>query len=439
MLKTIHILFLCLLVAALQAQEEVPTYPIDLLTVLDMAGGDNLAHRAIQQKYQVAIEQQNASKNWWLPELYGGLQLHQLNGAAMNDDGRFFTNVNRQNVWGGVGFVLDLDLANGIFQNQATQAKTQTQIYQNEVDKNNMMLQAAQLYFELQAAQFKIAALQEMAEHAGDFVKQLELEHEAGLVYQSEVLLASSNWQHYEIQERKSQIELLKASLQLKTLLNINEKGVLLVQDDIIPVDLIENTSSIQQNIENHPSIKSSNAEQKALQKEQSIYGKGLALPNVRLGIEDGIFGDVFSPTGISFQEIDPLYNTFSFTGSVMWSVPLAEILGNGQKDILDAQLALHQIESQLLKDQITCNIEVQRATILATQDQINFASYAVATAKEALGQCLERKEQGTAKLYEVFQAQEIFLKTRLDYIDAVKEFNQAQYAFYVALGNGLD
>lgn len=50
----------------------------------------------------------------------------------------------------------------------------------------------------------------------------------------------------------------------------------------------------------------------------------------------------------------------------------------------------------------------------------------------------IQRQQLGTAMPFEVFQAQEIYLRARLDYLKAIASYNNSQYSLYVALGNNL-
>ena len=58
--------------------------------------------------------------------------------------------------------------------------------------------------------------------------------------------------------------------------------------------------------------------------------------------------------------------------------------------------------------------------------------------AAEALKQSIQRQALGTVRPFEILQAQEIFIKARLDYIRAVTDYNKAQYQLFVAKGNRL-
>lgn len=50
----------------------------------------------------------------------------------------------------------------------------------------------------------------------------------------------------------------------------------------------------------------------------------------------------------------------------------------------------------------------------------------------------IQRQRMGTVRHFKIFQAQEIYIKSRLDYLNAVSTYIKAQYRLFVAVGNDL-
>ncbi len=68
----------------------------------------------------------------------------------------------------------------------------------------------------------------------------------------------------------------------------------------------------------------------------------------------------------------------------------------------------------------------------------MTIAKQALQSATEGLNQSIGRQKLGTAKPFEVFQSQQFYLQAQVDYINALTNYNKAQYALYVATGNNL-
>ena len=78
------------------------------------------------------------------------------------------------------------------------------------------------------------------------------------------------------------------------------------------------------------------------------------------------------------------------------------------------------------------------KKNILTGKQQKKLAKKAYLQSKEAFNQCAKRQDLGTIRLFELLQTQEIFIKSKLDYIEAIANYNTAQYAFQLATGINL-
>lgn len=169
------------------------TFQVDLETVLKLAGADNLTVEEYRLQYQQALAEQSQAKEWWLPTVCTRVTTHYLNGAAMNTDGRTFTDVDRNNLWAGLGIRAEIDFNKGVFGVLAAQQKSEATLYFSLAEKNQALLKAVQAYFDLQTEQLKATFLQALVNQADTLAQQLNLQVDVGLRYQSEYLLAQSN------------------------------------------------------------------------------------------------------------------------------------------------------------------------------------------------------------------------------------------------------
>ncbi len=437
----ILLLFLLGLSVNTQAQTKVKTktMALDLENALQLAGANNLTIKAYQLKHEEAIAQHKSAKEWWYPTIQAGIRLHQLNGAVMNGDGRFFTNVDRQNVWGGIGANLELDLGNGIFSAAAAKQKIAATQMATKAAKNETILAVVHQYYDLQSEQMKNFALQQLKEQSEEMAAQLEVQVDVGLGYKSDWLLAKSNISHQHIAIKKSEGELYAKSAKLAQLLNMKDGVQLFIADTaLVPVELVDESKIDAMVIGNHPAYKSTQLQLDVVKAERNVIGKGLLLPTLSLGVSNAIFGDIFSPTDIEFQTMDPLYNTFQINGSIMWRLPLNNLFGAGDRRLYDAKMTLYENQLQQIQTQLGSEINAAYAQLIAAREQIEIAKEGMAFAKEAIEQSIERQKMRTAQAFEVFQAQEYFIRSQMDYFDAVNQYNKAQYSLYLAMGNDL-
>ncbi len=69
------------------------TYRIDLETVLKLAGANNLSIKEFTTKHHLVTLDEKIAREWLIPDLFIESTLHNLNGSAMNSDGRYFRGV----------------------------------------------------------------------------------------------------------------------------------------------------------------------------------------------------------------------------------------------------------------------------------------------------------------------------------------------------------
>ncbi len=418
---------LFLLTAAISANGQ-DLHPLSMETVLQLAGANNLTVKEYQLKYQQALAEQSKAKEWWLPEVFVGVSTHYLNGAAMNGNGIFFTEVNRDNLWAGLGLNMEIDFNKGMYQPLAAKQKAQAAQYFSIAEKNKAILKAVQTCFDLQTEQLKYAFLQTLVNQSDTLSQQIEVQVKAGLRYQSEYLLAKSNQKHLQISLLQSKMEWQKQSAALANLLNL-ENNIQLVSADtsLLPLSFemqADNTISIEKRNE----YLGLNSELQSVQTLRKATNEGLLLPKLRLGTDNGAFGAYSKP----------FYNTYQINASLFWTLPLGRLTYKGDLKQWDVKVMQKQNEIEQFKNQFQQEIATAKAQLQIATEQITVAKEALQLAGEALNQSVQRQKLGTVKPFEVFQAQQFYLQAQMDYLKAVGENNKAYFASKVAEGQLL-
>ncbi|MBV6442648.1 MAG: TolC family protein [Haliscomenobacteraceae bacterium CHB4] len=435
----------CLFVAlAPQKTQAQQALPINLQTVLELAGANNLTIKEFQTKQALVEAELTTAKSWWLPEAYAGAQTHQLWGAAMNADGRFFLDVNRQSLWAGVGLNANWNFGEGIYRTKAAKLQAQAATHDTEAERNKAILESIHAYYDFLGAQMKRAALADLVAQSDTIAEQIEIQVVAGLRYQSELLLAKSNQKHLKIEMLNAQSDFNRKVAELVRLLNLDPKARLVSVDTLLlPLDfeaiLPETSDDVWQN---RPEIKSVGLSIRSLQTERKTTTTGLLLPQLSIGTYGSYFGRINGAVSPMFPdqypETNQLYPTGTLNTSLHWNIPLGRLIYGGEVKQFDEKIKLQEVKSGQLHAQINAEIANARQQLLIGREQIQIAKEALELTAEALRQSIERQKLGTARPFEVFQAQQIFLQAHLDYLNAVIAFNKAQFALKVAMGEGL-
>ena len=88
------------------------------------------------------------------------------------------------------------------------------------------------------------------------------------------------------------------------------------------------------------------------------------------------------------------------------------------------------------LLDEITRQVIDSQTRAQSQADQLATTRLAIQAAQETLRLTQERKQFAVGAVLESIQAEQELTRARLDYLDAVSEFNKAQYSLRRAIGD---
>jgi outer membrane protein TolC len=436
----------CFMAMNSMAQQQETVY-MNLESLLQTAGANNLTIEQYQKEQELAVADLARAREWWLPEIYAGLETHQLWGAAMNADGGFFLDVDRGNLWTGLGMDARWDFGEGIYQSKAAGLRAGAASHFTKAERNQVLLETIKTYYGFLTAQLYNEAYREMIEQADTIVAQLQIQVEAGIRFQSEVLLAKSNRNNLKVQRLQAQNNYLEERARLVNLLNL-QGGTSIVSVDtlLVPLNLLPESewrqASADSTFINRPEYKYLQTGLQAIQTERKSTTTGLWLPELGLSTYSSYFGSLFEEVRPMrpLENPDPqvLYPTSQINVSLKWSIPIGRLTYGGRLKQYDAQIALQENRIGQFSNQVDEEVSRAKSQLLTSSQQLELAEEAQTLAREAVSQSIQRQQLGTAQPFEVFQAQEIYLQTRLEYLKAIAQYNKAQYSLYVALGNDL-
>ncbi|MFQ5714103.1 MAG: TolC family protein [Candidatus Scalinduaceae bacterium] len=405
---------------------------INLETVLKLGGANNLTIQEYKQRQKLALANLAKANEWWLPDIFTGTIIHQLWGNAMNTDGRIFTSLNRQSFWGGTGLSATLDFGDGIFKANAAKLKAKASAYQTQAEKNKALLKIIETYYDFLEVQLNYEAYEQLVAEADDLASQIAIQVEAGLRFESELLLAKSNSNHVRVEMLNARTQYYSMSATLVKLLNLDPFMKLVGTETVLaPIELITTQSkdvSFDSAYQSRPELKSMELMLQSLYEEKKTTTIGLWLPELSVNTKGSYFGDILNP-------LDP---TAEINGALLWKIPLGRLTFGGELKQHNARIALHKIQMEQTRAQVNEEVISAREQILAAKEQIKVALEGSQLGEQALKQSIQRQQFGTVRPFEILQAMEIYIKSRLDHLKAVSTYNKAQYKLLVAMGNDL-
>ena len=117
------------------------------------------------------------------------------------------------------------------------------------------------------------------------------------------------------------------------------------------------------------------------------------------------------------------------------WRIGPGGLLDRGRVRASEARMRATTLTGEKLIDEITRQVVEAQARAQSLADQFATARRAIEAAEETLRLTRERKEFGVGAVLENVQAEQDLTRARLDYLNAVAEYNKAQYALSKAIG----
>jgi len=295
-----------------------------------------------------------------------------------------------------------------------------------QIKRNEILLNSIKTYYQSLQAQLEMVAYQELVKQSEAIIEQIKVKVDAGLTYQSDLLLAKSNYSYLKS-------EMLEASIRYSTKLSFlqEELGIpitteLVCADTVLTkLELTNPEISIEDAYKNRPEVKYLELKTQAIQTEKRTYSTGLLFPEIQAGANVGMYG----------QPISPLSDRSVLNVALMWRIPLRDF---GFGKVYKSKIILSQIERDQAKNSIAQEINSSKIALNQFGTILNLSKDAQDFSREALEQGIERQKMGTAKILEVFQMQQAYIKSRLAYTKAIINFNITQYKNFVAKGNNL-
>lgn len=420
---------------------------LDLPTLLEVGGARNLTIQQYRQAEALADADLTRAQEWGWPELYTGVQSHQLQGAAMNGNGNFFLQTRQANLWAGLGLDASWQPGEDLYRARAARHEQAASRHQTEAQRNQVLLQLVHTYFDFLVAQQRSRAYEELIAQAASIAAQLQAQAEGGRGYASDALLAQSNRSRLQIARLSARQARLSAEARLLRLLNLPPGTRLLGRDTLLArVRLIPEQDwqapPSPELYQQRPEYRYLKARLAALQAERKTTTVGLWWPELRLQAYGSYFGGLFQPvqpmSPAEFPNPQGLYPTSMLSLSLGWRIPMGRLVSGGRLAQFDVRVAQQELQQQQLAQQVNEAVQQARQQLRTAQQQLGLAQEATEMAQAATQQTLQRQQAGTVRVFEVFQAQEAYLQARLDYLDALAAYNQAQYSLYVAQGNLL-
>ncbi len=429
--------------------------PIDLATALRLAGVQNPELNVARQVVLEAVAARQLAAAHFLPSLNTGAGYDAHAGTLQQSNGNILS-VNRSSVYVGAGsyavaagtvaipgVVLQGNTAELLYGYLVSRQVVRQQEFAAEATRNDVLLRVALAYCELIRAEGRRLVWEETINDAKEVARITGQYARTGQGRQADADRARTELYRRQADLRKAEGEVLIASAQLCKLLNLDPSIRLHPTDAYaVPMPIVPEPIPLAELIAVALLRRPEMGERRTVVREALLALDGARAlpfsPSVLVGFSSGGFGG-------GSNLVRPVFGGFGgrsdFDAIAYWTL---RNLGVGNVALIRGATAatrVAQFQELAMLDQVRDEVAEAYASTHARFAEIGEVEEAVRSGMEGYRLDLERSRQGVPgeglnpRPIEVLNSLNLLYRSRIEYLDAIVDYNQAHFRLYVALG----
>jgi outer membrane protein TolC len=430
---------------------------------LRLAGVENLELVQARQRVEAAVAIQQLAAAQILPTLNLGTNYDSHTGNVQQASGNIL-NLQRSALYVGAGanavaagtvsipgLQWNLNVSESIYNYFAARQRSEQARFANQAEQNAVLLKVAVTYTELLQANAALS-LAILTRNDAREVARLTVNYAAtGEGRPADAERAATELRRREGDVAEAGFEIGRSSRKLSELLNLDATIPLRpLEARFVPQSLVPNRIPLAELIAvamlARPELKARQAAIRAALLELDSAKMLPFSPQVMLGFSNGVFGGgsnlVASPTppvnGLPPNQ--PRFGDFKDRADIdaimYWS---ARNMGIGNKALIDVarvRAKSADFEEQITLDRVRHEVAEAFVRTHIRFKEIETRARGVRSGAEGLAEDLNRVQAREALPIEVIDSLRHLASERRDYLDAITDYNKAQFELYVALGS---
>lgn len=430
--------------------------PIDLATVLRLGNVENPEINIARQRILESVANRQLAAAYFLPSINPGMNYNAHSGTLQQSNGNILS-VNRSALFVGAGANAVAagtvaipgvywagNVGPGLYAYFATKQIVRQREFETVALRNQMLLQIAMAYSELLRAE-GLRAADIQARDESRVVAKLTADYaRTGQGRVADANRAATVLARWEAAIQQSESAIIAASSKLCRLINLDPSIRLHPTDAVVvPQSLVPDPQPLSELIAlgmlRRPELE---AQRSAIQAALLYLGGAKILPfspNTMIGFAAGGFGG-------GSNLVRPIFGGFGGREDldvvVYWTI---QNLGLGNLALINqakARLGMRQYEQVEILNMVRAEIAEAYARTHARYAQIGVYEEAVRSGYLAFHEDLDRirlmvGREGTSRVLpiELLNSFDLLAGARLDYVNAIIDYNESQFSMYVALG----
>lgn len=436
--------------------------PIDLSSALRLAGVENLELIQARQRVEVAVAVQQLAAAQFLPSIVLGTNYDSHTGNLQQANGNIL-NVQRNGLYVGAGanavaagsvaipgVQWNLNVSDSIFTYLASRQRSEQSRFASQAVENEVLLKVASAYTDLLQAHGGLSLAILTRNDAREVARLTANYAKTGEGRRSDAERAATELRRREEDVIAAGVQVGMVSRRLAELLNLNVTVPLRpVESQVVPQSIIPNRIPLNELVAvallDRPELK---ARQAAIQAAMLELRSARILPfspQVMVGLSGGLFGGgsnlvaSSTPPSAGLPPNQPNFGDFKdrtdIDAIMYWSL---RNMGLGNKALIDiarSRAAIADLEQQATLDQVRREVAEAFVRTHIRFAEIEARARGVRSGTSALAEDLIRVQGREGLPIEVLDSLRHLATERRDYLNAIVEYNKAQFELYVALG----
>ncbi|OWK41680.1 Outer membrane protein [Fimbriiglobus ruber] len=438
--------------------------PIDLETALRLAGVENPELLLARQRISEVTAQRQLAVAQILPNLNVGTNFDQHTGALQQSNGNIL-NVNRDALYFGMGanavaagtlqipgLNYNLNVGEAWYGFLSSRQRERTAAAAAEATNNDVLLRVCLAYLDLLRGEGRRAIAKKNRDEAAQVERITRDFAETGQGRKADADRAAVDLRQRDAALSQAEAATLVASTRLCQLLNLDPSTRLKPIDGwAVPAPLVPDpiplTELLAIALLQRPELAARRSEVRTALYDLSLSKILPFSPNVILGFSAGGFGGgsnlISTPPGFLNSNgqvfTDPRFGNFAartdLDVAVFWTF---RNMGVGNVALIraaDSRVRQSQFREMETLNLVRGQVAESHALVSAQYLQIDAGERAARSSQAAFSQDLERIRGGQGLPLEVLDSMRLLGRSRYEYLDAIIDYNRAQFQLWVALG----
>jgi outer membrane protein TolC len=417
--------------------------PIDLATVLALAGEQPNAVRLARKEYLAAQAQEESAEARLFPNMSLGGNFGHHTGIQQDTAGAFFETTFQHLFLGVVGDA-SLDLYGGVYQFLEARQRRSASREETEAVAQATIARGAAMFFDLEREQAEIAIARDALEHAAEFrrVASARERRQVGLpvdTAQAAALVAAARQGLIAAEER-----FRVASAGLATLLRLDPTIMLVsAAREVRPITFVPPDARVDELIQlalrQRPDVHAAEFRVAAAQAEDEAARIGPFVPVLHAGLGtlrtlSGLSGNL-GGVGVDGPNFGDLRYRADYYVALQW-----DLTGLGFGEVARARRAAADLDAERVRaddvrERVAREVIEAQQAVRARAAAIEAAREELEAAEEARALAEQRLGQGVGLAVDLLAADAARTNAASHVVDAIVSYNKAQYLLLARIG----